>query len=342
VVPTLLRYLILLSLAASCTACGDDTHVAFCFGSKEFCKSVANADPIADAGSDQRATSGDIVTLDGSASRASGTGLRSFSWAQIEGPTQSISGATSSRPTFVATAVTATTDLVFQLTVVDDRGNADTDLTTVTIEPTADAAMLAAGELVAEDLRPPALDGTSECLASSAGTAEADAALSGLWLSARTRTVGDDAARAAVFLDEARRLVPMLAMQLSDRTGSIASALVATGLRELAAFAATRDPALAEDARKIVDLVPRPTGDVVGALRRGERTLVRGADDALMLAPSNVAQSVAAKTVVATRAACVGKPPIAMDPLRLITVVSEVLATPDELNARGAPAAATP
>jgi hypothetical protein len=145
-----------------------------------------------------------------------------------------------------------------------------------------------------------------------------------------------------VFLDEARRLVPMLAMQLPDRTGSVASTLVATGLQELTAFAATRDPALADDSRAIADAIPPASSDVVGTLRRGKRTLVRGADDALMLAPSNVARSVAAKTVVATRAACVRKSPIATDPLRLITVVSEVLATPDELSARDAPAAATP
>src|SRR5262245_41301676 len=341
--PALLRRLVLVSITACCAACGGggNTHVAFCFGTNAFCSAALSTDPIADAGADQRVTSGDTVTLDGSASRAQGTGIRSFSWAQTAGPTQALSGATTSRPTFIATDMTRATDLVFLLTVVDDRGVADTDAVTVTVDPSSDAAMRAAGELVAEDLRPPALEGSSPCVASATTAVEPDAALAGLWLSARIRTVGDDAVLVAIFLDEARRLVPMLESEVADRPDSIASEFVAAGLQELATFADTRDPALASDARRVADAVRPATSDIVGMVRRGERTLVRGTDDRLVLASSNVAMSTAMTTVTATRTACVRNPPVATDPLRLVSLVAETLATPEERSA-GEAAAATP
>jgi hypothetical protein len=72
------------------------------------------------------------VTLDGSASEGD---IGSFSWAQTGGPTVSLNGANSAVATFMAPFVASAVTLSFQLTVVSGGNQADTDSTSVVVQP---------------------------------------------------------------------------------------------------------------------------------------------------------------------------------------------------------------
>lgn len=111
--------------------CGGDVSVAVCFGDPRFCSQAF--DPVANAGPDQTVTSGFlVVTLDGSASEGD---IGSFSWAQTGGPTVSLNGANSAVATFMAPFVASAVTLSFQLTVVSGGNQADTDSTSVVVQP---------------------------------------------------------------------------------------------------------------------------------------------------------------------------------------------------------------
>jgi len=110
--------------------CGGDTSVAICFGNATFC-SVA-FDPVADAGPGQTVASGSLVTLDGSGSDGS---IDSFSWAQTGGPAVALSNANSAVARFLAPYVASAVTLSFRLTVVDETKQADTDATSVIVQP---------------------------------------------------------------------------------------------------------------------------------------------------------------------------------------------------------------
>ena len=97
---------------------------------------TTNQAPQARAGVDHAVNSGAPGALDGSASFDEDGQAVTWSWAHTSGsPTVALTGATTDRPTFTAPTVTASTDLVFTLTVSDGTLT-DTDTVTVTVRPT--------------------------------------------------------------------------------------------------------------------------------------------------------------------------------------------------------------
>lgn len=86
-----------------------------------------NTPPNANAGNDQTVNEGTNVNLSGAGSSDPDGDTLAFSWAQIAGPTVTLSGAATATPSFVAPQVTTTTVLTFRLTVNDGRGGTDTD-----------------------------------------------------------------------------------------------------------------------------------------------------------------------------------------------------------------------
>jgi len=110
--------------------CGGDVSVALCFGDARFCSQAFN--PVAIAGSDQTVASGSLVTLDGSDSEGN---VDSYSWAQTGGPTVALRNADSAVATFIAPNVTSAVTLSFRLTVVNETNQADTDSTSVIVQP---------------------------------------------------------------------------------------------------------------------------------------------------------------------------------------------------------------
>jgi hypothetical protein len=90
---------------------------------------LANAAvPIANAGPDQTANQTATVTLNGTASQ----GATSFRWVQTQGPTVTLNGSTTSRPTFVAPKQNAL--LAFELTA-SSAGGSSTDTVEVSVNP---------------------------------------------------------------------------------------------------------------------------------------------------------------------------------------------------------------
>ena len=92
-----------------------------------------NLKPIANAGSDQAAIEGEIVTLNGSNSTDSDGTTLTYTWTQTDstGITATLSDPTTSSPTFTAPAVTASTTLTFELTVNDEDGAEQSDTVAV-------------------------------------------------------------------------------------------------------------------------------------------------------------------------------------------------------------------
>ena len=110
--------------------CGGDTSVALCFGDARFCSQAFN--PVAKAGPDQAVASGSQVMLDGSDSEGN---VDSYSWAQTGGPTVALRNAGSAVATFIAPNVASAVTLSFRLTVVNETNQADTDSTSVIVQP---------------------------------------------------------------------------------------------------------------------------------------------------------------------------------------------------------------
>ena len=97
--------------------------------------------PVADAGLNQSVEPGVTVNLDGRSSYDPDSNQLSYSWTQIAGTEVSLTGTSGSTPSFRSPDIMQDV-LIFDLTVTDDDGNADTDsvsVTVVTLEPTADA-----------------------------------------------------------------------------------------------------------------------------------------------------------------------------------------------------------
>ncbi len=104
--------------------------------------SDTNQPPVADAGEDRTAYSGDEVVLDGTGSSDPdpGDGL-SFSWRQEGGPDVALSDADTARASFVAPEVEAEgTVFRFSLTVTDADGASATDSIRVLVSPRVPAA----------------------------------------------------------------------------------------------------------------------------------------------------------------------------------------------------------
>ncbi len=76
--------------------------------------------PVANAGSDQTANEGTMVTVDGSASTGNDASL-TYTWTQTAGPIVTLSNVTAAQPTFIAPEKNpiASTSLTFQLSVSD-------------------------------------------------------------------------------------------------------------------------------------------------------------------------------------------------------------------------------
>ena len=97
--------------------------------------SPQNRPPTANAGRDQSVAPGAAVTLSGSGSDPDGD-VAGYAWRQTDdGPTVSLSGASSATATFTAPMVDTRTTLTFQLTVTDDDRAKDHDTVDVTVSP---------------------------------------------------------------------------------------------------------------------------------------------------------------------------------------------------------------
>lgn len=115
---------------AALSGCGGETSVAVCIGDARFCGHVFS--PVAQAGPDQTVASGSLVTLDGSDSEGN---VKSYSWAQTGGPAVALSNANSAVARFNAPFVASAVTLSFRLTVVNEAKQADTDSTSVIVQP---------------------------------------------------------------------------------------------------------------------------------------------------------------------------------------------------------------
>ena len=81
-----------------------------------------NVPPVADAGQDQEATAGNVVTIDGSASWDGDDGIGTYRWRQVSGTAVTLENTTSAVTRFMAPVVTIDTSLEFELTVKDSGG----------------------------------------------------------------------------------------------------------------------------------------------------------------------------------------------------------------------------
>jgi hypothetical protein len=100
--------------------------------------------PIADAGANITVVSGQVGTLDGTASHDPDNGALVFDWEQTTGLVLSLSDSTVAQPTFTAPIVATNKTAVFQLLVTDpDHRQSAPATVTVTIVPAAapDAAV---------------------------------------------------------------------------------------------------------------------------------------------------------------------------------------------------------
>ena len=94
---------------------------------------MPNQLPNAAAGADQAVAAGAAVQLDGSSSMDPDGSIATYRWEQISGSTVALSATDIADPTFGAPSTPAAQDLVFRLTVTDDRGGQDTDEVTVAV-----------------------------------------------------------------------------------------------------------------------------------------------------------------------------------------------------------------
>ena len=94
----------------------------------------ANSEPIANAGDDRFVTEGDTVTLDGSGSSDPDKGdSLSYVWAQTGGPAVTLTGSTTTMPTFTAPDVFKNSTITFRLNATDG-GLVSTDTVDVMVQ----------------------------------------------------------------------------------------------------------------------------------------------------------------------------------------------------------------
>ena len=107
---------------------------------------AVNADPIANAGSDQGVNEQSTVNLNGSASVDNDGTIASYSWTQTVGPAVILNNSATVAPNFTAPTVSAIETLIFELAVIDNEGGSSTDTVSVTLNavnatPTANAGL---------------------------------------------------------------------------------------------------------------------------------------------------------------------------------------------------------
>lgn len=95
----------------------------------------ANHPPIANAGPDQSARMGAIVTLDGTGSFDREGQPLAYSWTQTSGPEVTLNGTTSVRPTFTSPDVRDNTTLTFSLEVNNGRRGSGADTVSIIVMP---------------------------------------------------------------------------------------------------------------------------------------------------------------------------------------------------------------
>jgi hypothetical protein len=127
--------------------------------------STSNQAPIANASNDFSADEDSVQTLDASASSDPDGTIASYSWEQVSGSqTVSITGANQAVATFTTPSVDDDIQLVFQLTVTDDKDATNTDTVTVSIINTdTNQAPVAVtdNDFSAEEITSVTLDGSS-------------------------------------------------------------------------------------------------------------------------------------------------------------------------------------
>jgi hypothetical protein len=94
---------------------------------------AGNNPPSVNAGQDQSVPEGSEVELSATAADSDGS-IASYSWSQISGPSVSISGANQAIASFIASQVDIDTQLIFQITVIDNNGTSNSDSITITVE----------------------------------------------------------------------------------------------------------------------------------------------------------------------------------------------------------------
>ena len=105
---------------------------------------VANTPPTVWAGTDRTVNKNLAITLWGDGRDTAPGYIASYQWTQIGGPTVALTGAKTDTLYFSTPAVTADTELIFQLTVTDNLGATASDTANVTVKsvallPTANA-----------------------------------------------------------------------------------------------------------------------------------------------------------------------------------------------------------
>ena len=94
-----------------------------------------NNPPVADAGPDQTAIDGSLVTLDGTGSSDPDGDSITYSWTQTSGTNVTLSNATIANPTFVAPSTTEEIMLGFSLVVNDGLLDSLPDSVVITVSP---------------------------------------------------------------------------------------------------------------------------------------------------------------------------------------------------------------
>ncbi len=130
-----LQYLVLVVIASLVTACGGDTKTRTIIQDNEII--VSNYIPIADIDALEAIKEQTDLTLDGTGSSDADGSIASWQWTQVDNgaPGVVIQNATTSIASATMPNISAPTDLIFQLTVTDDKGVTDTALHTVTVTP---------------------------------------------------------------------------------------------------------------------------------------------------------------------------------------------------------------
>jgi hypothetical protein len=132
-------YLFLMVFIPAISGCGSGSG-----SSQDNGHSTVNLPPVAQAGAGQTVVSGDLVTLQGSASSDPEGKNLSYSWTQASGTEVVLSGDTSVASTFTAPDVAAAgEDLIFSLTVIDDSGQQASANTTVHVSQRSGASPVA-------------------------------------------------------------------------------------------------------------------------------------------------------------------------------------------------------